>query len=839
MRTVSAALVALGILLVLMGQTADAGVAQPQAVTQAMAVGPEAPVPATTTAPLVAPSTIVPTAAHGVTRDDAAEDLTVMVQRYCMACHNDVMLTGNLTLMGFEVEKAPEMAETAEKMIRKLRAGMMPPRGMPRPGGDTLMMLVEEMETRIDEAAASNPNPGWRTFQRLNRAEYASAVQDLLGLEIDVGTFLPLDTKSANFDNIADVQMPSTTVMEGYLRAANHVSRIALGDADAEPQSTRFRLPKTQSQKDQVEGAPFGTRGGVSIVHNFPADGKYVFHIQPYPAVEGEVFGRTFGNEQIEVSIDGARVALMTVDRWMRESEPTGLNMRTDSIYVRAGPKRITAAFLRRFEGEVDDLIRPIDHTMADGQIGIGYGVTTLPHLQRLTILGPYEVTGVSETPTRRAVFSCRPTSPEEARPCAESIISRVAAKAYRRPLDETDVLGLMAFYDRGAADGGFETGVRSALQAILASPHFLFRMEERPSGAIPGEIHRISDVDLASRLSFFLWGAPPDRELMDLAQRGALSAPGELERQAGRMLADPRGQDAVARRFGAQWLRLQDLEKLKPDALSYPYFDDTLAESMRRETELLFSHLIREDASVLDLLTADYTYVNERLARHYGMAGITGPDFQMVAYPDDKRRGILGHGSILAMTSHAARTSPVLRGKWVLEVLLGTPPPPPPPDVPAFEETDGADDGRFLTVRERMEQHRANPVCMACHVVIDPIGLALENFDVTGAWRIRDEGNLIDPVGELYDGTRLAGPADLRAALLSRPEVFYRIFATNLMAYGLGRRVEYYDMPTVRAITRDAAENEYRFSSFVLGVVNSPAFQTTQVEEDVTSAGL
>ena len=844
MRTVSAALVALGILLVLVGQTADAGVAwhqvvAPAIVTPAMRMAPEALVSAATIAPVLIPERIFPTAVHGATPDVPPEELTELIQRYCVACHNDFMLTGNLSLTGFEVEKAPEMAETAERMIRKLQAGMMPPQGMPRPGGDTLMILVEDLERRIDEAAARNPNPGWRTFQRLNRAEYASAVRDLLGLEIDVGTFLPLDTKSANFDNIADVQMPSATVMEGYLRAANHLSRIALGDPEAEPNSTRYRLPRTASQKDRVGGAPFGTRGGVSVIHNFPADGKYVFHIQPYPGVEGEVFGRTFGEVQIEVSIDGARVALMTVDPWMNESEPSGLNMRTDSLYVRAGPKRVTAAFLRRFEGEVDDLIRPIDHTLADGQIGGGYGVTTLPHLQRLTILGPYEVTGVSDTPTRSRVFSCRPTSPDEARPCAENIISRLGAEAYRRPLDETDLRGLMAFYDRGAADGGFESGVRMALQAVLASPHFLFRIEERPDGANPGEVHRISDVDLASRLSFFLWGAPPDKELIDLAHSGELSNPGVLERQARRMLADPRAQEALATRFGAQWLRLQDLDKIHPDALSYPYFDDTLAESMRRETELLFSHLIREDGSVLELLTSDYTFVNERLARHYGIPGVTGSTFQKVSYPDDKRRGILGHGSILTMTSHADRTSPVIRGKWVLEVLLGTPPPPPPPDVPAFEETEEADDGRFLTVRERMEQHRSNPVCMACHRVIDPIGLSLENFDVTGAWRTRDEGNPIDPVGELYDGTQLRGPADLRAALLSRPEVFYRIFATNLMAYGLGRRVEYYDMPTVRAITRDAAENGYGFSSFVIEVVNSPAFQTARVEEETTSAGL
>ncbi len=782
-------------------------------------------------APRPEPASTIATVAHDATPEVPSEALTDMVQQYCQVCHNDALMTGNLSLQGFDVDAAPEMAETAEKMIRKLRAGMMPPRGFPRPGGDSLVALVEALETSIDEAAELNPNPGSRTFQRLNRAEFSSAVRDLLGIEVDVGEFLPLDTKSANFDNIADVQMPSATLMEGYLRAAGHISRVALGDPEAEPNSVRYRLPRTASQKERVEGAPFGTRGGVSVIHNFPADGKYVFHIQPYPAVEGEVFGRTYGSgEQIEVSIDGARIALMDIDRWMSESEPTGLNMLTDSIYVRAGPRRVTAAFLKRYEGEVDDLIRPIDHTLADGQIGIGYGVTTMPHLQRLSILGPYEVTGVSDTPTRQRVFTCRPTSQEEARPCAESIVSRLATQAYRRPLEEGDLDGLMSFYDQAEVEGGFEGGVRMALQAVLASPHFLFRMEEAP-GAAPGDIYEISDVDLASRLSFFLWGAPPDQALVDLASRGDLSSGDELERQARRMLDDSRAPDALANRFAAQWLRLQDLDKIHPDALSYPYYDETLAASMHQETELLFAHIVEEDRPVIDLLTADYTFVDERLARHYGIPGITGPEFQRVTYADENRRGILGHGSILTMTSHANRTSPVLRGKWVLEVLFGTPPPPPPPDVPAFEETARADDGRFLTVRERMELHRANPVCMACHQVIDPVGLALENFDVTGAWRIRDEGNLVDPVGELYDGTKLTGPADLREVILSRPEVFYRIFASNLMAYSLGRRVEYYDMPTVRAIVRDASEDDYRLSSFVLGIVGSPAFGSARAE--------
>ena len=751
-----------------------------------------------------------------------------VVEQFCTRCHNERSRRGDLVLEGFDIADATNRRPTIEKMIRKLRAGMMPPMGARRPDAEVVAAMATELETAMDGIAATSPNPGRRTFQRLNRAEYAQAVEDLLGLDVDVGAFLPLDTKSANFDNIADVQMPSATVMEGYLRAAGQISRLALGDPEAEVSSTIYRIPRVASQKERVEGAPIGTRGGLSVAHNFPADGKYVFHIMPYAAVEGEVFGRTFGVEQIEVSIDGTRVALLTIDRWMSESEPTGLNIRTDSIYVTAGQKRVSVGFIRQFEGVVDDLIRPIDHTLADGQIGIGLGVTTQQHLQRLTVLGPFDVTGVSDTPARRAVFTCRPTVPEEALPCAREIIGRVVTRAYRRPALERDIEGLLPFYEQGAADGGFEKGIRTTLQAILASPHFIFRLERLPSDVEPGGVYRIADADLASRLSFFLWGAPPDDELLELARAGTLSAPDELERQARRMLADPRA-EALATRFGAQWLRLQDLDKIHPDALTYPYFDQTLADAMHRETVLFFTNLVQEDRSVLDLLTADYTFVNERLARHYGITGVVGPEFKRVSYPTDHRRGLLGHGSVLTLTSHPDRTSPVLRGKWVLEVLLGAPPPPPPPDIPAFEETAAAEEGRFLTVRERMEEHRANPACSSCHNVIDPLGLALENFDVTGAWRIRDGGNPVDPVGVMYNGRELANPADLRTALLDVPDVVLRTFTENLMAYALGRRVEYYDMPTIREITRDAAAEDYRMSAFVLGVIGSPPFRTAQ----------
>jgi hypothetical protein len=757
----------------------------------------------------------------GVDDTDVAD---AVVDRYCTRCHSDRRMTGNLSLEAFDIANATENGGVAEKMIRKLRAGMMPPPGARRPTADSLDALMLTLESTMDRLAAADPNPGRRTFQRLNRAEYRASVQDLLGLDVDVDAFLPLDTKSANFDNIADVQLPSATLMEGYLRAAFQVSRDAVGDPDADPASTPYHVPRTQSQKERVRGAPFGTRGGVSVVHSFPADGRYVFRPMLYSAPEGELYGRSQRGEQIEISIDGERVAILDIDRWMSDSDPAGMTLSTDSIFVRAGPHRVTAAFLLRFEGPVDDLITPQDHTLADTQIGLDYGITTFPHLQSFTVVGPFSATGVSETPSRRRIFSCRPAAPDEARPCAESIVARLAFKAYRRPLEPRDVEGLMTFYDMGEEEGGFEEGVRLAIQAVLASPHFVFRTEPVPAGAHEGP-YRISDVDLASRLSFFLWGTGPDRELLDLAGRGRLSSPNVLDAQVRRMLADPRS-EALSTRFAAQWLRLGDLEKVHPDALDYPYYDATLAESMVRETELLFDHVVRADESVLDLLDADYTFVNDRLARHYGIPDVSGPEFRMTKYPDDHRRGILGHGSVLTQTSHATRTSPVLRGKWVMEVLMGSPPPPPPPNVPDLEVTKGTDEGRVLTVRERMEQHRANPTCNSCHRFIDPIGLALENFDVTGAWRLRDGGNPVDPVGEMYDGTRLAGPADLRKALLSRPEVFLRTFTENLMAYAIGRRIEYYDQPTVRSITRGARSNGYRMSSFVAGVVHSPAFQ-------------
>ncbi len=765
--------------------------------------------------------------------DLPSSTLTDVVARYCQVCHNDALLTGNLSLAGFDVARAAERPETAEKMILKLRAGMMPPPGMPRPAGDTVTALVEELEARMDAAALAAPNPGGRTFQRLNQAEYAESIEDLLALEIDAGDYLPPDTKSANFDNVSEAQLLSPTLLDAYMNAADRISRLAVGDPGAQPAERTYTVSGYVSQRDRVEGAPFGTRGGTSVVHHFPADGAYRFRVVFEHTTTGEgFFGQIARLEQLEISINGERVALLDVDQWMHVSDPEGISMRTDPVFVRAGPQRVTAAFLKRAEGPVEDLVSPHDWSLADRHTGIGgYGLTLLPHLRDLVIGGPYETSGVSETPSRRRIFSCRPESEEERERCARDILARLAGRAYRRPLLERDVAPLVAFYRAGEEEGGFETGVRTGLQAILASPHFVFRMEEAPVGVRPGETFRIGDVDLASRLSFFLWGTPPDEELMALARRDELSRDDVLEAQARRMLADPRAA-SLGSRFAAQWLRLQDLDLVHPDQFWFPDYDQQLADAMVRETELFFNHLVAADRSVLDLYRADYTFVNERLARHYGIPGVLGKRFRRVTHPGPERRGVLGHGSVLTLTSVANRTSPVLRGKWVMEVLLGTPPPPPPPGIPDLEETEGSEGGRLLTTRERMERHRANPVCNACHQFMDPIGLALDNFDVTGKWRIRENGMALDTRGTFYDGSAVASPADLREALLRRPEPLIRTFTANLMTYALGRRTEHYDQPAIRAIAAQAEREDYRMSAFVTGVVKSDAFRAKRVPE-------
>lgn len=771
-----------------------------------------------------------------------------LIEQYCVRCHSDRRLQGNLSLEEFDPTAPSNDPVLAEKVVVKLRAEMMPPPGARRPAGDSLTALVESLESRLDAAAAADPNPGGRTFQRLNRAEYQRSIKDLLGLEIDAGDYLPLDTKSNNFDNIADVQMVSPTLLDAYLTAAAEISRLAVGNPTATPLERQYRIPRWVSQSERVEGAPFGTRGGTSLVHTFPADGEYVFRFSFHHETTGTAVGNgrsslaTPGDpEQVEISIDGERVALLDIDRWMHVENPEGVEMRTEPIRVTAGPKRVTAAFVKRMEGPVQDLVRPHDWSLASTAIAGEYGVLQLPHMRDLVIAGPWDVTGVSDHPIRDRIFSCYPEEPgqrpDEARACAAQIIDDLAPEAFRRPLTEDDREALLGFYDMGLGEGGFEIGVRTALEAILASPNFVFRFEEAPAEIELGETYRISDEDLASRLSYFLWGLPPDDELRSLAAQDRLSDPETLEAQVLRMLGDERS-EALSTRFASQWLRLQDLEKVHPDVRFAPDYHQQLADAMLRETQLFFTHLVREDESMFELYTADYTFVNERLARHYDIPGVSGDQFRRVDYPYDYRRGILGHGSVLTLTSHAGRTSPVLRGKWIMEVVMGTPPPPPPPGVPPLEETsDEATEGRMLTTKERMEVHRANPTCNACHRFIDPLGLALDSYDMTGKWRIKENGVPLETNGELYDGTAIDGPAALQQALLDRPVLLLRAFTSNLMAYALGRRVEYYDQPVIRGIVRQAEEEDYRISSFVLGVVQSDAFQMQRAGAVSTAA--
>ena len=683
---------------------------------------------------------------HAAPIDVSPEDLTGVVRQYCTACHNDVLLTGSLSLQEFDVAQAPDRAETAEKMIKKLQAGMMPPPGMPRPAGDTLSALITTLQETLDGAASERPNPGSRSFQRLNRPEFENSIHELLGLEIDAEEFLPPDTKSANFDNLADQQMMSPTLLDAYLRAATEVSRLAIGNPDASPSETRYRVDRHASQVERVPGAPFGTRGGTSVIHSFPADGEYYFEVA-FPQDEG---GTVYGSgqsalhtaeapEEIEFSIDGEPVARVQLDRWLHESDPGGAILRTEPIFIRFGQHRVTAAFIKRFEGPLGDLIRPFDWSQTTSS-GNRYGFLLVPHLRDLIVKGPYNPTGVSESLSRQKIFTCRPTSPDEAPACAEEILSRLGAQAFRRPLETEETQALMTFYELGVEAGGFEEGIRTGLEAMLASPNFVFRFEPVPDDVAPGESYLIGDYELASRLSYFLWATPPDEELLSLARDGRLSRRQVLAAQTQRMLADPRS-EALATRFAAQWLRLPDLDEIHPDTPIYPDFHEQLKHAMQGETEVFFYDLVRNDRSVLDLFMADYTFVNQRLAEHYGIKGIVGEEFRRVEYPEDSaRRGLLGHASILVQTSIPRRTSPVLRGKWVMEVILGTPPPPPPPGVPPLEQTVGAQGGRVLTTRERMEIHRDNPTCNACHRFMDPIGLALDNFDVTGKWRTRGE---------------------------------------------------------------------------------------------------
>ena len=764
-----------------------------------------------------------------------------LADQYCVGCHNDKLKSGNMTLTKLDLAHPGQNAELAEKVIRKLRAGMMPPAGLPRPNAAASKLFLTSLETGIDQAAALHPNPGRPALHRLNRTEYANSIRDLLAVDVDVAALLPTDDMSHGFDNMADVLTVSPALMEGYIRAAGKISREAVGDTTALPLTATYSIPRVASQMRHVEGTPFGTRGGMAVVHDFPADGEYTFRLGFYYVPEGPLFGQNQGQgQQIEIAVNGERVALLDINPSMKLAND---GIKTPPVHIGAGPQRISAAFLSKFDGPVEDEFRPVEQSLVDVSTGNIPGMTSLPHLHELQVTGPHKVSGLSDTPSRRRIFICRPAAGGDELPCAKKVVSALARQAYRRPVTDSDLEGLLSFYQSGRNQGDFESGIRTAVQAILSSPEFVFRFERTPAGVAPGRNYRISDLELASRLSYFLWSSAPDDRLLALASQGRLKDPLVLEKQVRRMLADPRSA-SLATIFAGEWLHLQNLKDANPDLYLYPNFDKTLAQSMRRETELLFDSIMREDRNVLDLLTADYTFVDERLAKHYGIPNVLGNRFRRVTLTDPNRFGVLGQGSILTLTSTANRTSPVARGKYVMEVLLGTPPPNPPPNVPALKENSDARTGQVLSkplsVRERMEEHRSDPACAACHKMMDPIGFALENFDAVGVWRTNDGVFKIDASGKMFDGAKLYGPASLRQAILNHADSYIGTFTENLLAFGMGRVLESYDMPVVRAIRREAARSNNRFSSFVLGIVKSAPFQMRRAEESepVSTAG-
>ena len=769
-----------------------------------------------------------------------------LLDQYCVTCHNERLKTGGLALETLPLNRLGETnAETWEKVVRKLRAGLMPPAGAKRPERGSLDAFAKSIEDSIDHFAASNPNPGRAPLHRMNRVEYANAIRDLLALEVDSSTLLPADDSSHGFDNIADVLGVSPSLLERYVSAAAKISRLAVGERDAAPAQVTYTVKGDLSQNQTLEGQPLGTRGGTTIRHNFPVDGEYLIKLSLLKLSFGQVFGEGAEGEELEVTLNGERVKLFKLDEvpmfFMREApgshppkpQPTDpleerVKMTPDirlefRVKVKAGPQAIGVAFLQKNYAANEDLVRRPSSSTYDVFIGMQYGYTTAPHLSRVVITGPYNPTGLGDTPSRRRVLVCRPASASDETTCARQIVSTLARRAFRRVVNDNDVASLLTFYQQERdRTGNFEAGIEMAVRRILADPEFIFRFEPTPAGVAPNTPYRIRDTELASRLSFFLWSTIPDDELLQLGIDGKLHEPAVLEKQTRRMLADPKAR-ALVTNFANQWLFLRDLKNANPDVTVFPDFDDNLRQGFQRETEMLFESVVREDRSVLDLLDADYTFVNERLARHYGIPNVYGPDFRRVPVANDARRGLLGHGSLLLVTSNANRTSPVIRGKWVLENLLGSQAPLPPPDVPPLEEKPTA---AARSVRERIEQHRANPTCAGCHKIMDPIGLALENFDAIGRWRTTDEGVAIDASAQLVDGTPLDGPATLRKALLNRSDVFVTAMTEKLLMYGMGREIKYYDMPAVRGVMHVAADKRYRFSDLVLGIVKSDPFQ-------------
>jgi cytochrome c5 len=757
-----------------------------------------------------------------------------MLNKYCITCHNQKARIPAGAPLALDVANLKEPGADAavwEKVVRKLGVGAMPPQGSPTPGAVELNKFRSTLISSLDTAAAKQNNPGHYVLHRLNRTEYANAVRDLLGVDFDVAELLPSDGGDFGFDNIASALKITPILMEGYLTAALRISDLAVGDAEVAPGTASFSISTVVTQRQHVDGLPLGTRGGTVARYNFPADGEYVFYGRLLRTV-AEGYVGVEGHEtpfQFVVTVDGEQVFSAPVGG-KQDHESSGKNitisrdevdkrMTSPRVPITAGPHDVGFTFIDRPAAE-QNAWQPVlrDSLEAHNPSGI-------PRLRTGNIDGPYNVTGISETPTRKRLFTCRPTTTAKEAPCASEILSAVARRAYRRPVGANDMEAPMTFYNDARMRGGdFDAGIRAGLARILASPAFVFRSESDPANLPEGAAHRITDLELASRLSFFLWSSIPDDELMNLATAGRLRDPLVLQAQVKRMIADQRS-DALMNDFTGQWLQLRNLDKVTPDLLMFPDFDDNVRQAFRKETELLFTNVVRENRSVLELLDADYTFVNERLARHYGIKGVYGARFRKVQVTDQNRRGLLGQGSFLALTSVANRTSPIIRGKYVISNFLNTPPLPPPANVPQLEASAPKD--RPSTVREQLELHRANAVCAACHRSMDPIGFALENFNAVGQWQdVTKDGLKIDSAGVLFDGTKVDGPVALRKALLARPEVFVGTVTEKLMIYALGRGLEPVDMPVVRSIMRGAAKNNYAMQSIVLGIVQSSAFQ-------------
>jgi hypothetical protein len=751
-----------------------------------------------------------------------------VLDRYCVTCHNQRTRAGGLTLDTLDLARVDAEPAIWEAVARKVRTRAMPPQGMPRPDEATVASLTSWLTAELDRAAMV-PNPGRPLLRRLNRAEYGNVIRDLLALDVDVRSLLPADDSAFGFDNNADLLVVSPSLLERYLSAADRVSALAAGDPATAPGSETYYTRGDQSQSQHLEGLPLGTVGGIGVRHTFPLDGDYQFHVALTRTNLEAIRGLEY-QHQLEIAVDGDRVFLGTIGGEAEAGQTGTITEKSDAtdarlrvrVPVKAGPRLVTATFIRKI-AENTNRLRPFLRSNAGT-----YDSTGRPHVKSLTIVGPFNSAGPGDTPSRRRIFICRPGTATAEDGCARRILTTLARRAYRRPVGEGDVAPLLTFYREGRRKGTFETGVQLALRRLLASPTFVFRVEEDPTAIAARAVYRVSDTELASRLSFFLWSSMPDEVLLDVAASNRLHEPAVLDAQVRRMLADPKA-DALVENFAGQWLQIRNLQNIAPNTDEFPDFDNDLRDAFRRETELFFRSAMREDRNVLDLMTADFTYVNERLAKHYGLPNVYGSQFRRVTLADDARRGLLGKGSVLLVTSHADRTAPTLRGKWILENLLGTPPPAPPANVPPFEQTAGP---KPRTIRERMEIHRANPGCAGCHRSMDALGFTLENFNAVGAWRTRDAGHEVNAQGTLADGEAVTGVAGLRAALLKDPEAFVETLTGKLMTYGLGRGLQYYDMPVIRGILRESAGQDNRFSSIVLGIVKSVPFQMRRKAE-------